>query len=91
MSLVIEKEKLIRKILIHKHITDIRGMGLMLSIILRNNNIATKLVLHAKENGLILFFLLIEKKAVRVTPPLSISTNEIKQGCKIILDVLDKI
>ena len=91
MSLVIEKEKLIRKILIHKHIIDIRGMGLMLSIILRNNNIATKLVLHAKENGLILFFLLIEKKAVRVTPPLSISTNEIKQGCKIILDVLDKI
>jgi len=90
MSHVINKEKLIRKILIHKHITEIRGMGLMLSIILKDNKIATKLVLNAKENGLILFFLLIEKKAVRITPPLTISTNEIKQGCKIILDALDK-
>lgn len=88
---VIEKEKLIRKLLVHKHITEIRGLGLMLSIILKNSSLATKLVLNAKENGLILFFLLIEKKAVRITPPLSISKSEIKHGCEIILDVLDKI
>ena len=88
---VIEKEKLIRKLLIHKHITEIRGLGLMLSIILKDSSLATKLVLNAKENGLILFFLLIEKKAVRITPPLSISKSEIKHGCEIILDVLNKI
>ena len=88
---VIEKEKLIRKLLIHKHITEIRGLGLMLSIMLKDSSLATKLVLKAKENGLILFFLLIEKKAVRITPPLSISKSEIKHGCEIILDVLDKI
>jgi acetylornithine aminotransferase len=91
MSSVVEKEKLIRKLLIHKYITEIRGMGLMLSIILKDGSLATKLVLNAKENGLILFFLLIEKKAVRITPPLSISKNEIKKGCEIILNVLDKI
>ena len=91
MSSVVEKEKLIRKLLIHKYISEIRGMGLMLSIILKDSRLATKLVLNAKENGLILFFLLIEKKAVRITPPLSISKNEIKKGCEIILNVLDKI
>ena len=91
MSDVVEKEKLIRKLLIHKYISEIRGMGLMLSIILKDSRLATKLVLNAKENGLILFFLLIEKKAVRITPPLSISKNEIKKGCEIILNVLDKI
>ena len=91
MSGVVEKEKLIRRLLIHKYITEIRGMGLMLSIILKDSRLATKLVLNAKENGLILFFLLIEKKAVRITPPLSISKNEIKKGCEIILNVLDKI
>ena len=91
MSSVVEKEKLIRKLLIHKYISEIRGMGLMLSIILKDSSLATKLVLNAKENGLILFFLLIEKKAVRITPPLSISKNEIKKGCEIILNVLDKI
>ena len=91
MNSVVEKEKLIRKLLIHKYISEIRGMGLMLSIILKDSSLATKLVLNAKENGLILFFLLIEKKAVRITPPLSISKNEIKKGCEIILNVLDKI
>jgi len=91
MSSVVEKEKLIRKLLIHKYISEIRGMGLMLSIILKDSRLATKLVLNAKENGLILFFLLIEKKAVRITPPLSISKNEIKKGCEIILNVLNKI
>jgi len=91
MSSVIQKEKLIRKLLIHKYISEIRGMGLMLSIILKDSTLAKKLVLNAKENGLILFFLLIEKKAVRITPPLSISKNEIKKGCEIILNVLDKI
>ena len=91
MSSVIQKEKLIRKLLIHKYISEIRGMGLMLSIILKDSTLAKKLVLNAKENGLILFFLLIEKKAVRITPPLSISKNEIKKGCKIILNILDKI
>ena len=91
MSSIVEKEKLIRKLLIHKHISEIRGMGLMLSIILKDSSLATKLVLNAKENGLILFFLLIEKKAVRITPPLSISKNEIKKGCEIIINVLDKI
>ena len=91
MSSVIQKEKLIRKLLIHKYISEIRGMGLMLSIILKDSTLAKKLVLNAKENGLILFFLLIEKKAVRITPPLSISKNEIKKGCEIILNILDKI
>ena len=55
MSGVVEKLKLIRKLLIHKYISEIRGMGLMLSIILKDSRLATKLVLNAKENGLILF------------------------------------
>ena len=58
---------------------------------MKNSEIANSLVLQAKEKGLILFWLLIEKKAVRITPPLSISKSEIKHGCEIILDVLDKI
>ena len=48
-------------------------MGLMLCLIMKNSEIANSLVLRAKEKGLILFWLLIEKKAVRITPPLTIS------------------
>jgi acetylornithine aminotransferase len=72
-------------------ITEIRGKGLMLAIILKNSTIADKLVLRAKRKGLLLFWLLIEKKAVRITPPLTISEKEILIGCDVIINLLDEI
>lgn len=86
-----EKENLIRKKLKHKLIKEIRGIGLMLCLIMRNIEITNKLVLEAKSKGLILFWLLIEKKAVRITPPLTISKKELEEGCDIILNILDSI
>ena len=56
-----------------------------------NSEIANSLVLRAKEKGLILFWLLIEKKAVRITPPLTISKKEISLGCEIIISILNSI
>lgn len=91
MSKIEEKENLIRRILKHKLIIEIRGKGLMLALILKKPNLTKKLVEGCLENGLILFYLLFEPKAVRITPPLTISENEIKNGCKIILNQLNKI
>ena len=91
MSKIEEKENLIRKNLNHKLIIEIRGKGLMLALILKKPDLTKKLVEGCLDNGLILFYLLFEPKAVRITPPLTISVNEIKKGCKIILSELDKI
>lgn len=91
MSKIEEKENLIRRILKHKLIIEIRGKGLMLALILKKADLTKKLVEGCLKNGLILFYLLFEPKAVRITPPLTISENEIKKGCKIILSELDKI
>ena len=91
MSKVEEKENLIRRILKHKLIIEIRGKGLMLALILKKPDLTKKLVEGCLDNGLILFYLLFEPKAVRITPPLTISENEIKKGCKIILRELEKI
>ena len=91
MSKVEEKENLIRRILKHKLIIEIRGKGLMLALILKKPDLTKKLVEGCLDNGLILFYLLFEPKAVRITPPLTISKNEIKKGCKIILNELNKI
>ena len=86
-----QKEKLFRKHLKHELIDEIRGKGLMLAIILKENNSSYKLVSKCLEKGLILFYLLFETKAVRITPPLTISNTEIKAGCKIIIQVLDEL
>jgi acetylornithine/succinyldiaminopimelate/putrescine aminotransferase len=85
----LEKEKLIRKLLKHKHIKEIRGKGLMLALIMESAEIADYLILSASKKYLILFWLLFEKSAVRITPPLTISHEEIEQGCQTILELLN--
>ena len=91
INLVNQKEKLFRKYLHHELIHEIRGKGLMLAILLKERKTTTKLVSKCLEKGLILFYLLFENKAVRITPPLTISEKEIKIGCKIIIEVLDEL
>ncbi|WKK64853.1 aspartate aminotransferase family protein [Lutimonas zeaxanthinifaciens] len=89
MSETRSKEKLFRKHLVHKHIREIRGKGLMLALIMKNPDVTNHLILTAIKKGLLLFWLLYEPKAVRITPPLTISEKQILSGCQIILDILD--
>lgn len=84
-----EKESLIRKMLIHPNILEIRGKGLMLALIMKSAKIADHLVMTGIKRGLLLFWLLFEPRAVRVTPPLTISHNELRKGCELILEILD--
>jgi acetylornithine aminotransferase len=86
-----EKENLFRSSLKHSAIKQINGTGLMLAPLFENEEIANKVVLGCMEKGLILFWLLWEKKAIRISPPLTISEVEIKKGCAIITEVLEDI
>lgn len=87
----LKKEKYIRKKLKHPLIKEIRGKGLMLSALTPSPEITNKVVLEAINQGLILFWLLYEPKAIRITPPLTISFEELEQGCTTILNILDSI
>ena len=91
MTACLQKEKLIRSLLIHPLIKEIRGIGLMLAVITPSEELATNIILKAQEKGLILFWLLFEKTAIRITPPLTITEQEIKEGCGIIIDILNEI
>ena len=87
----LEKETLFRSLLIHDEIIEIRGKGLMLAIIVKNEKVATDIILNCLKNGLLLFWLLFEGKAIRITPPLTISNKEIEKGCQIIINALNKL
>ncbi|WP_458629218.1 aspartate aminotransferase family protein [Winogradskyella sp. PC D3.3] len=91
MSEALEKEQLIRQHLQHKHIKEIRGRGLMLAAFTENAERTSQLILRAQDQGLILFWLLFEPKAIRITPPLTISNDELIEGCSIITSLLDTI
>lgn len=91
MEQISSKEALIRKELKHPSIREIRGTGLMLAPIFEDPEIANQVVLKSIEKGLMLFWLLWEKKAIRLTPPLTITEKEIKKGCAILNSVLDDV
>ena len=86
-----EKEALFRSELNHPKIKAIHGKGLMLAPILKNPEQVNQVVLKCIDRGLLLFWLLWEKKAIRISPPLTITKNEIKKGCAILRSVLDEI
>jgi acetylornithine/N-succinyldiaminopimelate aminotransferase len=86
----LKKEQLFRNLLVHESIVEIRGKGLMLAIMLDDSALVDTIILESLKNGLILFWLLFEKKAIRISPPLTITVSEIEKGCAIILQLLDR-
>ena len=90
MSEIDKKEQLFRTHLKHPKIKEIRGKGLMLAIEFNSEELAQKVVEQSLENGLILFYFLFTKTAIRITPPLTISEKEIIKGCNIIKGILEQ-
>jgi len=90
MVQTLRKEKLFRSLLKHPLVTEVRGKGLMLAIMVDSAEIATKVILACKDKNLILFWILFEPRAIRITPPLTITETEIREGCAILTDVLDE-
>ncbi|MGK0174565.1 MAG: acetylornithine/N-succinyldiaminopimelate aminotransferase, partial [Ulvibacter sp.] len=67
------KEDVFRRLLKHSLIKEIRGRGLMLALVMESAEIASEVILKCKNRGLILFWLLFEPRAIRITPPLTVS------------------
>jgi len=84
------KEVLFRKLLVHPKIKEIRGKGLMLAVEFDDAEICRKVVHRGLEKGLITFFFLFTHTAVRLSPPLIISEDEIRKAAQLILEILDE-
>ena len=91
MSKINNKEVLFRKLLSHRKIKNINGKGLMLSIDLDSKDERDKLVANCMDDGLLLFYFLFNETSVRLTPPLTISNEEIIEGCEIIINNLENL
>ena len=91
MAEALEKEKLFRSLLVHPLIEEVRGKGLMLAAMTKSADITNEVILKCQDRGLILFWLLFESCAIRITPPLTISEEEIREGCAILLEVMNEV
>ncbi len=91
MNQIDEKEKLFRELLVHSKIKTVHGRGLMLAPELESEEYALEVAAKCMEKGLIVFWLMYSIQNLRITPPITISEDEIREGCQIILEVLDEI
>lgn len=90
MAQIDHKEQLFRQYLVHPKIKRINGRGLMLAPELESEDYALEVAAKCMDKGLILFWLMYSIQNLRITPPITISDEEIKQGCDIILEVLNE-
>jgi acetylornithine/succinyldiaminopimelate/putrescine aminotransferase len=90
MEQIDHKEKLFRSLLQHPKIKAIHGRGLMLAPELESDELALLVAERCMKKGLIIFWLMYSNYNLRLTPPLTISEDEIKKGCEILLNVLDE-
>ncbi|WP_394757890.1 aspartate aminotransferase family protein [Flavobacterium sp.] len=91
MQETLQKEQLFRNLLQHKLIKEVRGEGLMLAIMTESPEITNQIIFKCQDKGLILFWLLFEGCAIRITPPLTISNQEITDGCGIIIEAFNEL
>ncbi|ASW76536.1 aminotransferase class III [Chryseobacterium piperi] len=90
MDQVDEKEKLFRELLVHPKIRNVNGRGLMLAVNLGSPEYTLNVAKKCMEKGLVVFWQLYRNEYLRISPPLTISADEIRQGCQIILEVLNE-
>ena len=86
-----KKGYLFEQLLQHKEIKTIRRKGLMIAVELDNDEKINKAINLALEHGVIIYWFLSTRDSFRISPPLTITEDEIKASCKILLAVFDKL
>lgn len=90
MEEVRAKEELFRELLVHPKIKNINGRGLMLAVNLGSPEFTLKVAARCMQLGLVVFWQLYRNEYLRISPPLTLSLDEIREGCAIILQALDE-
>ena len=84
-----KKEKLIRKLLVHKKIKAVHGRGLLLAVELESAEATSIAMRKCIANGLITDWFLFAPNMLRIAPALIMDENTIKEACKLLLKSLD--
>jgi len=86
---VFGKEQLFRTLLHHPKIKAVRSRGLMIAVEFESFEQNKQIIDACIEAGVFTDWFLFASNCIRIAPPLTISTEEIKKGCEQILKVLN--
>ena len=96
---VIEEEKLLEQVeakgkrietlLRNPRIKEIRRIGMLFAIDFDSADRVNRIVNFSKEHGVICYWFLSHPESLRIAPPLTITDEEINQGCAVILKAIE--
>lgn len=86
---VADKEALIKRMLQHNIINDVRSAGLMMAVELTDVKYLFPVVNRAFAQGVIIDWFLFNDRSFRLAPPLIATKAELTEVCTILLDVLN--
>ncbi|MBA4055242.1 MAG: aspartate aminotransferase family protein [Marivirga sp.] len=89
LSTVEEKGLLFEELLHHPKIKAIRRIGLLFAIDFESAEIVSRIVEEGKRLGVICYWFLSHPNSFRIAPPLTISSEQIKESCASILQAID--
>ncbi len=89
LSTVEQKGKLIESLLQHSSVKEIRRVGLMFAIDFDSEERVNRIVQKAISDGVICYWFLSHPYSFRIAPPLTISEEEIREACRVIMNAID--
>ena len=88
MKEVKRKEELFRSLLVHKQIRSVRSFGLWVAVEFDSFETNKKIIDHCIANGVLTDWFLFASNCLRISPPLTISEEQIKKACEIMLKAI---
>ncbi len=88
---VAERSALLKEVLQHQRIKEVRGRGMMLAVQLDSFENVQKVIEHCLEQGLVTDWFLFCDDAIRLSPPLNISLNDLRWAAETLLEGIKKL
>jgi acetylornithine/succinyldiaminopimelate/putrescine aminotransferase len=82
---VAAKEQLFRQLLVHPAIREVRSAGLLIAVEFESFEQNRRIIDTCIANGLLTDWFLFAPQCMRIAPPLTITEEEIRKACSIIL------
>jgi acetylornithine/N-succinyldiaminopimelate aminotransferase len=86
---IASKAMLFKNLLVHPSIRSLHSFGLWMAVEFDSFETCKKIIDRCIENGLLTDWFLFASNSLRISPPLTISEEQIKKACAIIMAALD--
>lgn len=86
-----EKANLIKSLLIHPKIKNIRNKGLLMAVEFESFDVLKPIIDRAIELGVITDWFLFCDDSMRIAPPLTITNEQIHEACSVILKAIEEV